>query len=114
ARGPGGAGGGPAGAVHQQPQADRPGRPQLPRRARRPADRARDPAAAAVRRHLAVQLLRVREDPALPFLEQQPLFSAINFDLTMTVQEGNSTVMATAVASLLCPSDGEVTPEGWA
>ncbi|WP_152051163.1 DUF1559 domain-containing protein [Tautonia marina] len=50
----------------------------------------------------------------LPFLEQAPVSSAINFDLTMTVQEGNSTVMATVIASLLCPSDGQQTPTDWA
>jgi prepilin-type N-terminal cleavage/methylation domain-containing protein/prepilin-type processing-associated H-X9-DG protein len=50
----------------------------------------------------------------LPFMEQQPLHAAINFDLTITIQEGNSTVMATAVSSLLCPSDGEATPANWA
>ncbi|MFO0891696.1 MAG: DUF1559 domain-containing protein, partial [Isosphaeraceae bacterium] len=49
----------------------------------------------------------------LPFLEQGPIFSAINFSLTMTVQDGNSTAQAAAIASYLCPSDSQATPVGW-
>ncbi len=49
----------------------------------------------------------------LPFMEQTPIFSALNFNLTMTVQDGNSTAMAAAIASYLCPSDAQQTPAGW-
>ena len=49
----------------------------------------------------------------LPFMEQRPLFSAINFDLTITIQDGNATAQATAVSSFLCPSDGQATPANW-
>ena len=46
----------------------------------------------------------------LPFMEQSPIFSSINFDLTMTVQDGNTTAMATVISSFLCPSDSQMTP----
>ena len=49
----------------------------------------------------------------LPFMEQSPIFSAINFDLTMTVQDGNTTAMATVISSYLCPSDTQQTPTNW-
>ena len=42
--------------------------------------------------------------PLLPYLEQQSLFSAVNFDAH--IQEPiNSTVVATGIAPLWCPSD---------
>jgi prepilin-type N-terminal cleavage/methylation domain-containing protein/prepilin-type processing-associated H-X9-DG protein len=50
----------------------------------------------------------------LPYLEQVPLYSAINYDLTMTSQDGNTTAMATRVTSLLCPSEDQQTPQNWA
>jgi prepilin-type N-terminal cleavage/methylation domain-containing protein/prepilin-type processing-associated H-X9-DG protein len=50
----------------------------------------------------------------LPYLEQGPLYAAINFDLTMTSQDGNTTAMATRVMSLLCPSEDQQTPPNWA
>jgi prepilin-type N-terminal cleavage/methylation domain-containing protein/prepilin-type processing-associated H-X9-DG protein len=49
----------------------------------------------------------------LPFIEQGPLFSSLNFNLTMTVQDGNTTTQMTAIASFLCPSDPQGTPAGW-
>ena len=48
----------------------------------------------------------------LPFMEQAPLFSAINFNLTMTVQDGNSTALGTAISSFLCPSESQGVPAG--
>jgi prepilin-type N-terminal cleavage/methylation domain-containing protein/prepilin-type processing-associated H-X9-DG protein len=50
----------------------------------------------------------------LPFMEQRNVFGAINFDLTMTLQQGNTTAMATVISSYLCPSDPQMTPIGWA
>ena len=49
----------------------------------------------------------------LPQMEQRPLFSAINFDLPVTLQEGNTTALGMAVQSYLCPSDGQAPPTGW-
>ncbi|MFO0950125.1 MAG: DUF1559 domain-containing protein [Isosphaeraceae bacterium] len=49
----------------------------------------------------------------LPHLEQRTLFNALNFDLTVNVQDGNTTVMAAAVASFLCPSDAQRPPANW-
>ncbi|MFO0890893.1 MAG: DUF1559 domain-containing protein [Isosphaeraceae bacterium] len=49
----------------------------------------------------------------LPFMEQTPIYSAINFNLTMTVQEGNSTVLSVAISSYLCPSDSQMPPSNW-
>jgi prepilin-type N-terminal cleavage/methylation domain-containing protein/prepilin-type processing-associated H-X9-DG protein len=49
----------------------------------------------------------------LPFIEQQPMANAFNFDVGMfgngegyTYQQGNTTVGYSQVASFLCPSDG--------
>ena len=49
----------------------------------------------------------------LPYMEQAPLFQAINMDLAWA-SRANSTVTATHVANFVCPSDaqGEV-PIGW-
>ena len=49
----------------------------------------------------------------LPYMEQGPIFSSINFDLTMTIQAGNTTSEMTRVASYLCPSDAQATPPEW-
>ena len=49
----------------------------------------------------------------LPFMEQSPIFSSINFNLTMTVQDGNTTAMATVISSYLCPSDTQMPPTNW-
>ncbi|WP_435010900.1 DUF1559 domain-containing protein [Tundrisphaera lichenicola] len=49
----------------------------------------------------------------LPFLEQSPIFSSINFDLPIPLQAGNATAMQTRVASYLCPSDSQATPAEW-
>lgn len=46
----------------------------------------------------------------LPYMEQAPLYSAINFHLPQLSQAGNVTVQATVVASFLCPSDGQQAP----
>ncbi len=48
---------------------------------------------------------------ALPFLEQQPLYSSINFSLGITVvsnpaSAANSTAVVTSLAVFQCPSDG--------
>jgi prepilin-type processing-associated H-X9-DG protein len=47
-------------------------------------------------------------------MEQRTIHAAINFDLTMTLQAGNTTAMATVISSYLCPSDPSMTPIGWA
>ena len=49
----------------------------------------------------------------LPFMEQKPLFNAINFDLTVKIQDGNTTALSTVVAGLLCPSESQRAPENW-
>ena len=41
----------------------------------------------------------------LPFIEQAPIYAAINFSLLDLSQAGNATVQATGISSLLCPSD---------
>ena len=46
----------------------------------------------------------------LPYLEQGTIFSALNFDLTMTLQDGNVTVMKTVISAYLCPSEDQRTP----
>lgn len=51
----------------------------------------------------------------LPQIEQQPLFNALNFSLSSGFQGGssdiqNTTVLATQVASLLCPSENLKNP----
>jgi prepilin-type N-terminal cleavage/methylation domain-containing protein/prepilin-type processing-associated H-X9-DG protein len=50
----------------------------------------------------------------LPFMEQQPAFSAFNFSLGIfgngngfTYQQGNNTVCRMRIAGFLCPSDGQ-------
>jgi prepilin-type N-terminal cleavage/methylation domain-containing protein/prepilin-type processing-associated H-X9-DG protein len=48
----------------------------------------------------------------LPQLEQNPLFNAINYNLTVTIQSGNTTALATVVHGFLCPSDAQLTPAG--
>jgi hypothetical protein len=50
----------------------------------------------------------------LPYLEQSPLFGAINYNLTVTIQGGNTTALATFVPGFLCPSDPQLSPAGWA
>lgn len=59
----------------------------------------------------------------LPHMEQQPLYNAFNYDIGLfgnaqgnTIQQGNTTVGYTQVATYLCPSDGQrVRPGGaWA
>jgi prepilin-type N-terminal cleavage/methylation domain-containing protein/prepilin-type processing-associated H-X9-DG protein len=49
----------------------------------------------------------------LPYMEQRPLFNSINFSLTVTIQDGNTTALATVVSSYLCPSESQRTPAGW-
>jgi prepilin-type N-terminal cleavage/methylation domain-containing protein/prepilin-type processing-associated H-X9-DG protein len=54
----------------------------------------------------------------LPQLEQQPLFNAVNFDLSMW-NAPNFTIHATGISTLWCPSDYKVSdtrtmPDGWA
>jgi prepilin-type N-terminal cleavage/methylation domain-containing protein/prepilin-type processing-associated H-X9-DG protein len=43
----------------------------------------------------------------LPFIEQSPVYSSINFNMTNVDQTGNTTAMATAIAGFLCPSDSQ-------
>ena len=54
----------------------------------------------------------------LPYLEQQPLYTAANFSWTCVFGTGqyiNSTVFNTNLAAFLCPSDGlSPTPASWA
>ena len=47
----------------------------------------------------------------LPFMEQRPLYDAINFSLTIPIQDGNATIHSTVVASFLCPSESQVVPQ---
>ena len=50
----------------------------------------------------------------LPYVEQVPLFNAINF-VNLPLDPPNATVLATSVAGYLCPSDAQATvPAGWA
>ena len=49
----------------------------------------------------------------LPFMEQAPIFSSINFNLPITLQDGNSTALRTRIASYLCPSESQATPAEW-
>ncbi len=46
----------------------------------------------------------------LPFIEQSPIFSAINFNVPAPMQTANSTVEVTVLSTLLCPSDGQQAP----
>jgi prepilin-type N-terminal cleavage/methylation domain-containing protein/prepilin-type processing-associated H-X9-DG protein len=53
----------------------------------------------------------------LPYLEQQPLFNAVNFDVSI-FSVPNRTIPATQLSILCCPSDGGVwksraVPDGW-
>jgi prepilin-type N-terminal cleavage/methylation domain-containing protein/prepilin-type processing-associated H-X9-DG protein len=55
----------------------------------------------------------------LPYLEQKPVFDALNFSLswnpTAAGYDPNSTVRGTAIAAFLCPSDARnLVPQGWA
>jgi len=54
----------------------------------------------------------------LPYLEQQPIYSAANFNMTNSIGLGtyvNTTVFNTNLAIFLCPSDGlAATPASWA
>jgi hypothetical protein len=43
----------------------------------------------------------------LPFIEQSPVHSSINFSQTKVDQSGNTTAMATAILGFLCPSDSQ-------
>jgi prepilin-type processing-associated H-X9-DG protein/prepilin-type N-terminal cleavage/methylation domain-containing protein len=50
----------------------------------------------------------------LPYLEQKPLYDAINFQGNPTISEGtpNATAAATSLSVLLCPSDGQPSGAG--
>jgi prepilin-type N-terminal cleavage/methylation domain-containing protein/prepilin-type processing-associated H-X9-DG protein len=50
----------------------------------------------------------------LPYIEQQPLFASINFQLTMTLQFGNDTSQRTVISNYLCPSENQAAPAEWA
>ena len=43
---------------------------------------------------------------SLPFLEQQPLYNAINFSLGISKHASNSTAVVTSLTVFQCPSDG--------
>jgi prepilin-type N-terminal cleavage/methylation domain-containing protein/prepilin-type processing-associated H-X9-DG protein len=48
----------------------------------------------------------------LPFIEQSPMFAAINFSLPSLAQAGNTTVAAASITSFLCPTDAQLPPAG--
>jgi prepilin-type N-terminal cleavage/methylation domain-containing protein/prepilin-type processing-associated H-X9-DG protein len=50
----------------------------------------------------------------LPFIEQTPLYTSINFNLPTgtAFQAGNTTAMATVISGLLCPSEAQQVPTG--
>ena len=100
-------------AVHQQPQADRPGGPQLPGRGRHLAARHAVPGQWQYPRRTN---LGPPDWPTtahsvfvamLPQLEQQPLFNAVNFNMNMW-NAPNFTIHGVAMGTLWCPSDYRV------
>ena len=101
--------GSPAGPVHQQPQADRPGHAQLPHRDRHvPVGWHQD-----LRLCLATPTITWGTWSAqalmLGYLEQMPLYNAANFSWAVGMGPGwdiNSTVTTSIVNTFICPSDG--------
>ena len=78
---PGGPRGGPPRPVRQQPQADRPGPAQLPRRPRTPSRWARRSTCTAGLRSFSGWANWSAHALLLPYLEQTPLYNAANFML---------------------------------
>ena len=110
AGGAGGARGGPPHAVHQQPQADRPGDPQLhldvsmsSRRWEAWTSTAIRPARGLVPQTASIHLRLTN------YLEQRAVYDAYNFMLGDVANgssvPANTTVMATKIPGYLCPSD---------
>ena len=102
----GGARGGAAVAMHQQPQADRPGPAQLrEQRGRVPARRQVD-----VLRHQPARIPSSSTASACcpgssPILEEMPAYNAINFSLDYNHLSGaNFTAYSTVISAFLCPS----------
>ena len=95
--------------MHQQPEADRPGVPQLRERQRRlPADDDPGPCPTG---HPATDRAPGRFESSwsafarsAPFLEQGRFYNAINFNLTYS-DPPNTTVSNTPLTFLFCPSD---------
>ena len=46
----------------------------------------------------------------LQYMEQRPVYDAINFNLTIPLQAGNTTVISTVIASFMCPSESQRAP----
>ena len=96
--------------VHQQPEAARPGPPQLPRRPRALPDRPGDSTAPAVRRSRSrYNYSGFAHDPAVHGAD-----AALQLDQLQPADDdaGRPTrrPQTTAIASFLCPSDGQATP----
>ena len=95
--------GGPEDAMHEQPEATRPRLAQLSERPTTHCHRdgCRDPLDGSLQpsNNLFIAIL--------PYLEQQPLFSAFNFSLPTYVR-ANYTISAVGVGTLWCPSDATV------
>ena len=102
-------------AVRQQPQADRPGPAQL---RRRPWASSRRATSAPSTGPCSTPATRTRRTSTastsgpgwawgsmiLPFMEQQPLYNSINFNLSVAYHD-NDTCSLTALTVYLCPSD---------
>ena len=106
ARGAGGPRGGPPRPVRQQPQAARPGRPQL--RRREPVL----PVGDVLHVPAGTSCPRWKQGPSffislLPFVESINGFNAYNANLH-PFQSENSTVLGLGLSTLWCPSDPEV------
>ena len=99
--------------VHQQPQADRVGHPQLRELRRRvPAGHLQQPAGKPWRAGVWLDLEQLRR-PALmlPYLEQGPIYQAANFSWGPWVN--NDTVNNAVIAAFLCPSDPGAQGGAW-
>ena len=96
---PGGPRGRPAGAVRQQPEADRPRAAQLSRHL------GTFPHGLGPGRHAQWTTYRRPFLASLmPFIEQQNLFNSYNYDLSFE-QPANITTRATIISTFTCPTD---------
>jgi prepilin-type N-terminal cleavage/methylation domain-containing protein/prepilin-type processing-associated H-X9-DG protein len=50
----------------------------------------------------------------LPYFEQSPLYSSINFNLLNGIQDGNTTAQGVVISMLLCPTESQLAPVGMA
>ena len=99
-----GARGRPPRPVHQQSQADRPGRPQLRVHQRQfPMGISANPQGAPARRSGATRGAASAPALMLPYLEQTPMYQAANFSWGPWVN--NDTVNNAVISAFLCPSD---------